>query len=135
MANKQVVKTEAGQIEDFLARYKWPVTETGSGLKYFIYKNGDGNQASEGDNVVLEYTVKLITGEVIYSSSKKGPLKFTVGKGEVISGLEEGILLLGKGDQAKFIIPSHLGYGLLGDQDKIPPKATLIYDVKLKEIN
>jgi len=53
----------------------------------------------------------------------------------VISGLEEGILYLSEGDKAKIIIPSHLGYGLLGDLDKnIPPKATLIYDIELKSI-
>ena len=56
---------------------------------------------------------------------------FTVGKGEVISGLEEGILLLHIGDKAKFIIPSHLAYGLLGDDNEIPTKATLIYDIEV----
>lgn len=134
-ANKHVVRTEAQQIDDFLRRYKWPVNETGSGLRYYIYRQGDGNMIKEGDKVVLEYSVLLITGEQVYHSSQRGPLYFTAGKGDVISGLEEGILLLREGDQAKFIIPSHLGYGLLGDEEKIPPKSTLIYDVEVKEVN
>jgi FKBP-type peptidyl-prolyl cis-trans isomerase len=35
------------------------------------------------------------------------------------------------GDRAKFIVPSHLAFGLLGDQKMIPPQATLVYDVEL----
>jgi gliding motility-associated peptidyl-prolyl isomerase len=129
-ANKRAVGTEEQHIDDFLTRYKWDVKETGTGLRYMIYKSGDGRVANEGNVVILEYTVKLITGDVVYSSRDKGPLLFTVGKGEVISGLEEGILFLHVGDKAKFIIPSHLAYGLIGDQEEIHGKATLIYDVE-----
>jgi len=34
------------------------------------------------------------------------------------------------GDRAKFIIPSHLAFGLIGDQKKIRHKATLVYDLE-----
>jgi hypothetical protein len=32
------------------------------------------------------------------------------------------------------ILPSHLAYGLIGDQDVIPPKSTLVYDIELIDI-
>lgn len=133
-ANKHVVRTEKQHIDDFLRRYKWDMTETGSGLQYMIYEKGDGPLASRGKLAVLNYSVSLITGDVVYSSDETGPMTFTIGKAEVISGLEEGILLLHVGDKAKFIIPSHLAYGLLGDEGKIPGKATLIYDVALLKL-
>jgi FKBP-type peptidyl-prolyl cis-trans isomerase FkpA len=53
----------------------------------------------------------------------------------VEAGLEEGILLMHKGGKAKFILPSHLAFGLIGDQNKIPGKSTLIYDVNLIDLN
>ncbi len=134
-ANKHAVKTESQHIEDFLRRYKWDMQETGSGLRYMVYKKGEGRPARKGDIVILEYTASFITGDVVYSSDEEGPLVFEVGKAEVISGLEEGILLLRVGDKAKFIIPSHLAYGLVGDDKRIPGKTTLIYDVTLLEIN
>lgn len=130
-ANKQAVKAEDEQIESFIQRYKWDMKSTGSGLRYAIYKNGDGPKAETGKIAVLNYSVKLITGEEIYSSRTDGVKEFLIGKGGVESGLEEGILLLRVGDHAKFIIPSHLGFGLLGDQNKVPPKSTLIYDLEL----
>lgn len=130
-ANKKVVKTESQHIIDFLQRYQWPVKETGSGLRYYIYHEGDGIKAKKGNIATINYSIKLISGDEIYNSQTKGPMIFNIGQGDVASGLEEGILFLSIGDKAKFIIPSHLGFGLLGDQDKVPPKATLIYDVQL----
>lgn len=130
-ANKQAVKAENEQIESFIRRYKWEMKETGSGLRYQIYFQGSGEKAEAGKIAVLKFTVRLITGELIYSSDNEGLKEFLIGRGGVESGLEEGILLLKVGDRAKFIIPSHLGFGLLGDQDKVPPKSTLIYDLEL----
>ena len=130
-ANKQAVRYENEQIESFIARNKWKMKATGSGLRYEIYFQGNGEQAVDGKLAVLKYSVRLIDGSEIYSSEENGLKEFIIGRGGVESGLEEGILLLRVGDRAKFIIPSHLGFGLLGDQDKVPPKSTLIYDLEL----
>lgn len=134
-ANKQAVKAENEQIEQFIERYNWNMKETGSGLRYNIYEHGIGERATTGKIATLKFEVLLITGDIIYSSEKDGLKEFMIGRGGVESGLEEGILLLRVGDRAKFIIPSHLGFGLLGDQDKIPPKSTLIYDIELISLN
>jgi FKBP-type peptidyl-prolyl cis-trans isomerase len=53
----------------------------------------------------------------------------------VESGLEEGILLLQEGDKARFIMPPHLAHGLIGDRDKIPARATIIYDLELVSLS
>lgn len=131
LANKQAVKFENEQIERFIRRYNWQMLETGSGLRYSVYYKGKGDKAETGKLAVMKYSVRLLDGKEIYSSEKSGLKEFIIGRGGVESGLEEGILLLRVGDRAKFIIPSHLGFGLLGDQDKVPPKSTLIYDLEL----
>lgn len=130
-ANRYLVKNENEEIENYIRRHQWKMEETGSGLRYMIYKNGTGETAKKGQVVQLEYELLLITGDVISSSREEGPLVFTIGHGGVESGLEEAILLLKKGDQAKLVIPSHLAHGFLGDNQKIPPRATLIYDIKI----
>lgn len=133
-ANKKLVKTEEEQITDLIHRYGWKMTETGSGLKYMIYKKSNGIKPKEGNIAVINYIVKLITGDLCYSSKEDGPLEILIGKNNEISGLEEAVLLLHVGERAKCIIPSHLAYGLLGDENKIPKRATLIYDIELIEI-
>ena len=133
-ANRQLVKTEDQQINDFVNRYGWKMNETGTGLRYLVYRNGNGEKVVKGNKVIISYSVSLLTGEVCYTSEKSGNKVFIVGQGGVEAGLEEGILFLKKDDRAKIILPSHLAFGLVGDGDKIPAKATLVYDVEILEI-
>ena len=132
--NKYLVRSEEENINDFLRRYQWKMQSSGTGLRYLIETDNTGRKAEYGDIVALEYTAKLLNGEIVKSSATHGMLKFCVGKGGVESGLEEGVKMLREGDRAKFIVPSHLAFGLLGDGKTIPPKATLVYEVKLLEI-
>jgi len=133
-ANQQMVKSEDQRIEDYISRYKWKMRKTKTGLRYFIYHSGNGPRAETGKIATINYELKLLTGEVCYTSEENGPKQFLIGKGGIESGLEEGILFLKKGDRAKFIIPSHLAFGLVGDGKKIPAKATLVYDIELIEL-
>lgn len=134
VANRYLVKQEQDRIEDYIRRHQLDVVETGSGLRYAVLKNGRGEKVETGKHIQLAYEVKLLTGDRIYSSDADGPLSFIVGKGGVPSGLEEGILYLHEGDEAVFIIPSHLAYGLLGDDNRIPPRAALVYHIVVSHL-
>jgi FKBP-type peptidyl-prolyl cis-trans isomerase len=50
---------------------------------------------------------------------------------QVESGLHEGIKYMKKGEKARLILPPHLAHGLIGDMNKIPMNATLIYDIQV----
>jgi FKBP-type peptidyl-prolyl cis-trans isomerase FkpA len=134
-ANQEVMRTESEQIDDFIDRYGWKMNETSTGLRYMIYQKGNGPQGATGRTARLEYTLTFLTGDTVYTSRKDGPIVFEIGKGGVVSGLEEAILLLHVGDRAKIIIPSHLAFGLIGDQDKINFKASLVYDIYFVSMN
>ena len=134
-ANIAALHAEDEQIEDMIKRYGLQMQTSATGLRYAVNLIGSGEFAKEGDLVSLKYVLRSISGDVIYSSEYTGPIRFIVGKGNVVSGLEEAILLLRVGDKAKIVIPSHLGFGLAGDDNRIPPKTTLIYDLELLEIN
>ena len=58
-----------------------------------------------------------------------------MGVGQVISGWDEGIGLLGEGAKAKFVIPSDLAYGNAGAGGVIPPNASLVFEVELIKIS
>lgn len=127
-------EAETQKILDFIERHGWEMIDTGTGLKYMIYEQGSGAEVQSNDIVSIHYSVWLLTGELIYSSRDIGLKSFRVGRGGVESGLEEGILLLRVGDRARFIIPSHLAHGFLGDGAKIPKRAPILYDIELVEI-
>ncbi|MCK4663259.1 MAG: FKBP-type peptidyl-prolyl cis-trans isomerase [Bacteroidales bacterium] len=133
--NKYLVKKDADLIKKYAERRKWKMKETESGLWYMIYKNGNGKQANEGEFATINYTVNLFNGKMCYSSDSLGSKYFKIGNRTVERGLDEGILLLKEGDKAKFILPPHLAYGLLGDDNKIPSRSIIVYDVELLEIS
>jgi len=130
-ANQHLVKTEAADIEAYMARYGLEMQETGSGLRYQIYEQGKGLKAEKGMVARLHYTLKLLNGTVCYTSKERGLMEFLVGRGGVESGLEEAILLMREGDRGRFILPSHLAHGLPGDGDCIPLKAVVVYELQL----
>lgn len=86
----------------------------------------------DGDKVTVHYTGKLEDGTVFDSSLTRGdPFTFTVGQTRVIQGWQEGLLGMKAGDRRQLIIPGKLGYGENGAPPKIPPNATLIFDIQL----
>lgn len=133
-ANKYLVKKDAELIEKYLERRNLDLKESGSGLWYKIYRTGKSRKAQLNQVVKLSYTLHLLDGTFCYSGNKDNPKEFLVGKSDVEPGLVEGVLMMNEGDSAKFIIPPHLAYGLIGDQNKIPARATLVYDVKLLSV-
>jgi len=132
--NKAWVAKENAEIDNFIKQKKWKMKETSTGLRYMIYHHANGEKAKPGKVATIAYTEKLLDGTVVYSSSKNGLKSFVIGHSRMPVGLEEGINLLKVGEKAKFILPSHLAYGLSGDGRKIPPNVPIIFDVKLIQL-
>ncbi|WP_142785610.1 peptidylprolyl isomerase [Changchengzhania lutea] len=127
--SKQAAEVE---LEKLASGFK----KTDSGLRYQILQKGNGTDAQAGKTVSVHYKGQLSDGTVFDSSYKRNePIDFQLGSGQVISGWDEGIQLLKVGDKARFVIPSHLGYGSRGAGGVIPPDATLIFDVELVNVD
>ncbi len=133
--NRQLAAREADLIESYSRRRGWDVEKTGSGLRYQIYEKGSGERVKTGSRVEIAYTVSLLDGTVCYSSGSDGNKVFRPGQGEAEAGLEEGILLLRQGDKARLVIPSYLAHGLIGDQNRIPPRAIIVYELEVINVN
>jgi cyclophilin family peptidyl-prolyl cis-trans isomerase len=105
--------------------------QTESGLMYLVTKKGNGTFPKVGETVEVHYTGYFTDGKKFDSSvDRNQTFKFTLGKGMVIKGWDEGIGLASIGGEIKLIIPYWLAYGEAG-RASIPPKATLIFDVQL----
>ncbi len=133
-SNISLIKLEEESIDGLVERLGYTMHKTGSGLRYKILEPGEGPRVGYGQRVSILYTMYLITGDPVYSSDESGPLSFTVGRGGVEGGLEEGVRLLNKGARALMIMPSHLAHGVPGDGLHIPKRATIIYALELTEI-
>ena len=104
---------------------------TPSGLRYMLMKAGKGPLAKTGQNAKVAYKIFLLDGTLCYSAEKDSAKEFLIGRDYVESGIHEGIQLMHVGDKMRFVLPSHLAHGLTGDQTKIPPLSSVIYEVEL----
>ena len=96
---------------------------------------GKGPAAKSGDRVSVHYTGTLLDGTKFDSSRDRGePFEFTLGSGMVIKGWDQGVVGMKKGGKRRLTIPSELGYGKSGSPPKIPPDATLMFDIELLDI-
>jgi FKBP-type peptidyl-prolyl cis-trans isomerase len=129
--NRERVLNESKIIDDFISEKKFKTVKTGTGLRYEIYQNGAGEHPTLNSLVKVSYQLYQLDGTLI---TKDTTVIINLGTGQEVKGLEEGILNMVSGDKAHLIVPSHLGYGMSGDGNKVPPSSSLYFNVELIEI-
>ena len=101
-------------------------------LSFKVIAEGAGETAQSGMQVSVHYQGRLTDGTIFDDSQKRGtPFSFTLGRGQVIPGWEQGISGMKIGEKRVLTIPPELGYGKAGAGGVIPPNATLVFDVEL----
>lgn len=101
-------------------------------IVYFAVRNeGPARVAAVGDKLSMYYTLWLEDGTQIESNVGGNPFKFTLGQGDVIKGWDEGLVGMKVGETRTLTIPPDLAYGEAGSPPKIPPNATLTFEVEL----
>jgi FKBP-type peptidyl-prolyl cis-trans isomerase 2 len=68
----------------------------------------------KGDKISVEYNVKLEDGTMIDKSAGRGPLKFTVGAGEMIEGFDEAVVGMKLNEEKTVTLPPEKAYGTEG---------------------
>lgn len=106
------------------------------GMKVEILKQGTGEGAKVGDNIVVNYVGTLTDGTKFDSSiDRNQPFPYTLGQNQVIQGWELGLLGMKTGEERKLTIPPELAYGAAGRLPIISANATLIFDITMLSIN
>lgn len=102
------------------------------GVTKEIVKQGTGGQPKPGQKVIVHYVGTLTNGNKFDSSRDRNKeFKFTLGKGEVIKGWDEGVATMKIGEVAKLTCTPDYAYGERGYPPVIPPNSTLIFEVEL----
>jgi FKBP-type peptidyl-prolyl cis-trans isomerase FkpA len=102
-----------------------------SGLKITDVVVGTGAQAIRGTAVTVRYSGYLTRGEPFQTGTEA---TFTLGRREVIAGLEYGIEGMRVGGVRQLQVSPHLAYREAGVPGVIPPKAKLRFEVELLSV-
>lgn len=142
------MKVDLEILNNYLTANNIETSETESGLRYVVTKEGTGEKAATGQIVKVHYAGRLLDGPYFDTSIESvakaenllqegrtyEPLAFALGQGRVIKGWDEGIGLLNKGSKATLYIPSPLAYGNRSAGPIIKPNSILVFDVELVDI-
>ena len=102
-----------------------------TGVLITDYVVGNGPEPKLGSTVKITYEGMFPDGKVFDKNpSRKKPLKFRVGAGQVIRGLDLGMDKMRVGGSREIVIPPALGYGKDG-VGEIPGNQVLVFRVTL----
>lgn len=108
---------------------------TPSGLQYKEIVPGTGPQAITGYQVVVNYVAMTKEGRVFENSLEKQPFDVRVGAGQVIPGLDEGLLSMKVGGVRRLYIPGTLAFPknlkAAAGRPSVPANSPLVFDVQL----
>ncbi|KAG7494282.1 peptidyl-prolyl cis-trans isomerase FKBP5-like [Solea senegalensis] len=92
----------------------------------------DGERPMIGDRVTVHYTGKLLTGKTFdCSRSRKEPVSFNVGKGQVLKAWDVGVLSMQRGEVCTFLCKPEYAYGAVGSPNRIPPNSSVLFEIEL----
>lgn len=128
---------EAGKAEEeaFLAsnRERAGVTALESGLQYRVLEAGSGRTPDLTDSVTWRYRGTLLDGtQFAGQETEERPTRLAIHK--LIPGLQEALQLMPEGSKWEVFVPSRLAYGTKGLARRIPPNATLVFEVELVSV-
>lgn len=139
------LETEQAAIAQYLKDNSITVAPEESGIYFISNKKGSGKTITQGQIVKVNYVGKLLNGKLfdtnIESIAKENnvynpqrpyePMEVPAGKGRLIPGFDEALLMMKKGGKATVIIPFAQAYGSRDMSPVIPAYSTLVFDIEI----
>ncbi len=131
----QATKNEQS-IQNYLTTTNLSATRDTSGL-YFVKRatNPQGIKPNLGDEVAIYYQIYSLEGTLIDSTttSTQKPLRFPLGIGYLLPGMERGISLMRTGEKMTLLLPYYLAFGNASYPD-VPAYSPIRVEMQLVEV-
>ncbi|AKC81618.1 peptidylprolyl isomerase [Verrucomicrobia bacterium IMCC26134] len=114
---------------DYAGAYDSP-----GGARYLIRKPGTGELTPKvGQIVTIHYEGRFLSNGLKFDASADngGPYNFAVGRNQTLSGWDEAILTMKKGERRTVVLPYWLAYGEKGLRNKVPGRISVVFDLEL----
>jgi FKBP-type peptidyl-prolyl cis-trans isomerase len=106
------------------------MTRAPSGLYSRVLIEGQGEPATLGTRLQVEFTANLPSGTRFSATPPGQPLEFVLDWTTMIPGFIEGLMGIRPGESRLLVVPPGIGYGDRGVADVVPPGATIVFRVK-----
>jgi len=125
--NSNIIAQQDSVLSVFVEKNYSDFQKTKDGFWYKIISQKNGKKITKSDTLLVWYKLLNLNNQQL----KEESFIAHFGKKEMTTGLEQGLLLMHKGDSAVFIIPWYLAFGAKGNEN-IKPYTSVIYKVFVK---
>ncbi len=132
--NRYLSEKEQDILSGYVARQHLDMHQSSSGYYYQLVEQGRGAVIANGDVVRLHGRIFLIDGTPCYAYDAQHPLELRLGVYPDIKILNTALLGVKEGSKLRFVFPSHMAYGLMGDGNKIPPRSPLVCELVVVKV-
>lgn len=120
--NEELIENEDSLINELVNRKYADFNKSNLGFWYKLKSKPVGDFLKNNDICSVNYNIYTLEEDLIFSKKET----ITIGKKEIITGIEECLKLMNRGDEATIIIPWYLAYGLKGNNAEIGPYTSII---------
>ncbi|XP_070779030.1 peptidyl-prolyl cis-trans isomerase FKBP10-like [Enoplosus armatus] len=129
-----IIPPDAVLVYDVLLLDIWS-TEDKVQIRTLSKPAGCNRTAVASDFVRYHYNGTLLSGAAFDSSHSRNATYDTyLGQGDLIKGMDEGLLGMCVGERRIIIVPPFLAYGESGSGTQVPPQATLVFEVLMVDV-
>jgi hypothetical protein len=125
---------EEGRIRYFALEKGFISSVAQPSVAYRVLESGVGEPLNYGDELSIHYTGHFLKGQLFDDTFQTGdPLTFNLGQeGQVIEGLEFGLLGCRPGERREVLVPSAFAFGDRGSSTGIiPPYTPLLFRISV----
>jgi FKBP-type peptidyl-prolyl cis-trans isomerase len=126
--NRYLNEKEQDILQAYVSRQQLDMRQSALGYFYQLVEEGRGAKIALDDVAQLSGSVFLLDGTPCYTYSRQHPLEVKVGSFSGMTVLNTALMGVRQGSHLRLVAPAYLGFGLLGDGDKIPPRSSLVCD-------
>ena len=124
--NKEMVEEEDNLINLYVQENDLSFEKTNTGFWYRKEQTNQNRLLKKDDVCVIDYQLYLLDGTLLEEVNN---FKITVGRKDFFSGLDEGLQLIRVGENAVFIFPWNLAFGMKGYSQLVPAYTSILFKV------
>ncbi|XP_059203220.1 peptidyl-prolyl cis-trans isomerase FKBP10 isoform X2 [Centropristis striata] len=129
-----IIPPDAMLVYDVLLLDIWH-TEDKVDIRRLDKPAGCNRTTVASDFIRYHYNGTLLSGKAFDSSySRNATYDTYLGQGDLIKGMDEGLLGMCVGERRVIIVPPFLAYGEAGHGTEVPPQSTLVFEVLLVDM-
>lgn len=103
-------------------------------IKKRILREGYGSVLPEKSSVTIHYNAYLEYNDEPFDSTylRKRPFTFVLNQGQSLPGLDYAVSTMKLNEKSQFLIHHDFAYGKFGCLPRIPPEATILFEIEIK---